>query len=108
MDDIAQRLQQPCHACDCLDLRHEAANRIEELEKFVVAEGECHVSYKEVERLMGELHEEKQISYGLLQDKTKLGIEVGELRGYLAQVRLADFAGPLKLYNELHSVSEAQ
>ena len=32
----------------------------------------------EIERLLGELHEEKQISFELLQDKTKLVIEALE------------------------------
>jgi len=28
--------------------------------------------------------------------------EVVRLRGYLAEVRFADFPGPIELYNELH------
>ena len=45
--------------CMCDDegpkcLECQAADRIEELEKFVVAEGECHVSHKEFEILLTE------------------------------------------------------
>ena len=56
MTDLLIRLDTR-YVCANDELALAAAERIRELEAFVIAEGECHISHKEIERLETALYD---------------------------------------------------